>query len=98
MRKVIKNHADYQKYLKNSRNISKRQIYCPKAKKPKISYETQQKAERANENFYDALGVTGHSYFCEACQAWHLGKGLTWETADFNNQIYTTLQEEFAGW
>ena len=97
MRKAIKNHADYREYLKNSRQVSKRQFYCPQAKKPKISYETQEKAEQANKDFHDALGVIGHSYFCQACQAWHLGKGTTWETRDFKVMLYEILKKEIAG-
>ncbi|MBQ6724058.1 MAG: hypothetical protein IJQ84_06050 [Paludibacteraceae bacterium] len=59
----------------------KHRVYCPIAMRPKMVFETEQKAMRFIEMNADQFKGTApiRAYFCKGCGGWHVTHRKRWE-------------------
>ena len=59
----------------------KHRVYCPIAMRPKMVFETEQKALRFIEMNADQFTGTApiRAYFCTGCGGWHVTHRKRWE-------------------
>lgn len=60
----------------------KHRVYCPIAMRPKMVFETEEKALRHiqfNADDYEKGMIPVRAYFCKGCGGWHLTHRKRWE-------------------
>ena len=61
----------------------KHRVYCPISLRPKMLFETEQKALRFiqynAENYGERKPTPIRAYFCHGCGGWHLTKREKWD-------------------
>lgn len=59
----------------------KHRVYCPIAMRPKMVFETEEKAMRFIKMNRDQFTGTApvRAYFCQGCGGWHLTHRKRWE-------------------